>query len=282
MALIQVLVAVPREQAARYYTSLTASGQYELTLTSDSRDTLDLLEDRSRHFDAVVLDSRLADAGVLLSDVVYTLPRMIVVLIDESGDSPLRARLRPDRVSATPFVDDDLERRIARLLSDSQLETVPANTLLPVRQLARKLRTEDEPGDRFRVAVAACQDLGYPYTAFYRVEQQEPPLLSLAAQQGRGAFDGLTPQHAANGDVIAQVATTGESLILEPDTAQDYQPVAQGALGSVAMVAAGRVACFGVLVAGREAPGSISSENVAVLELVAAQLAAAIARELGA
>ena len=282
MALIQVLAAVPREQAARYYTSLSASGQYELTLTSDSRDTLGLLEDRGRHFDALVLDSCLTDADSLLEDILFNLPRLIVVLVDETGDSPLRHRLRLDRISASPFIDDDLERRIARLLSDSQLETMPANTMLPVRELARKLRTEDEPGDRFRVAVEACQGLGYPYTAFYRVEQQDPPLLKLAAQQGQRSFDALVPLHAESHHVIARVAMTGESLILERSNAEDYPPVAQGALGSVAMVAAGRAACFGVLVAGREDPDGINAQNVAVLELVAAQLAAAIARELGA
>ena len=282
MALIQVLAAVPREQAARYYTSLTASGQYALTLTSDSRDTLDLLEDRSRRFDALVLDSCLADADSLLEDVLFSLPRLIVVLVDETGDSPLRQRLRLDRVSTAPFMDDDLERRIARLLSDSQLETMPANTLLPVRELARKLRTEEKPGDRFRVAVEACQGLGYRYTAFYRVEQQDPPLLLLAAQQGESGFEALVPPRAENNHVIASVAATGDSLILDRSNARDYAPMAADVLGAVALVAAGRVACFGVLVAGREGIDSINAQNVAVLELVAAQLAAAIARELGA
>ena len=281
MALIQVLAAVPREQAARYYTSLSAGGQYALTLTSDSRDTLELLEDRGRHFDALVLDSGLAGAEALLEDVQFNLPRMIVVLVDETGSSPLRQRLRLDRISSAPFTDDDLERRIARLLSDSQLETMPANTMLPVRELARKLRAEEEPGDRFRVAVEACQSLGYPYTAFYRVEQQDPPVLELAAQQGESGFATLVPSHAEGDDVITRVAATGDSLILERSNAAGYPLLAQGALGSVAMVAAGRTACFGVLVAGRETPGAISAQNVAVLELVAAQLAAAIARELG-
>lgn len=282
MALIQVLAAIPREQAARYYTSLSASGQYELTLTSDSRDTLDLLEDRGRHFDALVLDSRLAEVDSLLDDVQFNLPRMIVVLVDETGDSPLRERLRPDHVSSAPFLDDDLERRIARLLSDSQLETMPANTMLPVRELARKLRTEEEPGDRFRVAVEACRGLGYHYTAFYRVEQQEPPLLELAAQQGADGFSDLVPASADGQSVIARVAMTGECLILASGHPEGYAPLAEGVLSSVAMVPAGRAACFGVLIAARTEPNAINTENLGVLELVAAQLAAAIARELGA
>jgi hypothetical protein len=281
VTLIQLLVAVPREQAARYYTGLGASGQYDLTMTSNSREALDLLEDRSRYFDALVVDSTLADAGVLLDELFYRNPRQMVVLVDETNESPLRSVIRPDRISDMPFADDDLERRIARLLSDSRLETVPANMVLPVRELARKLRSEDTPGDRYRVAVAACQGLGYSYTAFYSLERAEPALLRLAAQLGEGDMHLLVPLSAQAGEVIAQVAITGESVVLEADNAADYLPVAVGTLGSVAMVPAGRTACFGVLVAGREAPGAINAQNVAVLELVGAQLAAAIAREMG-
>lgn len=281
MALIQLLVAVPREQAARYYTGLGASGQYALTMTSNSREALDLLEDRSRHFDALVLESTLAEAGGLLDELAYRHPRQMVVLVDESNQSPLQAQVRPDRICTTPFADDDLERRIVRLLSDSRLETVPANTLLPVRELARKLRTEDAPGDRYRVAVDACQSLGYSYTAFYSLERAEPVLLRLAAQLGEGDMHLLVPLSAQAGEVIAQVAVTGESVVLDSANAADYLPVAVGTLGSAAMVPAGRANCFGVLVAGREAPDSINTQNVTVLELVAAQLAAAIAREMG-
>lgn len=278
MTSIQLLAAVPRAIASLYYGALT---QYDLTLLSDSRDALEALEDRSRHFDALVLDANLPDADTLLADIQYNWPRMMVILVDESGVSALRNQVAADRISTTPFVDEDLDRRILRLLSDSQLETMPANTMLPVRKLARMLRAEEAPGERFQIAVEACQTLGYRYTAFYRVDQQEPMVLKLAAQQGEDMIRLLVPLSASNNDLIAEVARSGQSRIVTASDAADYLPVAVGDLGSAALVPAGRAVCFGVLVAGREAAGSIGEQNVTVLELVAAQLAAALTRELG-
>lgn len=281
MPAIPLLASVPRAWFPVYEATLTASGQYTVTLLSDGREALAALNDRSSHYDAVIIDSRLPDAGELLDEIADAHPRMIVVWVDESVNPPLRAKVHADHICTSPFEGDELEQRITRLLADRQLETIHANTALPVRELARLLRADDQPGDRFQIAVEACRTLGYDYAAFYRVDQQEPIVLKLAAQCGLEDMHLLVPLSASGSDLIAQVASNGESRILTHDTAADYLPVSVGELGSAALVAAGRAVCFGVLVAGKIGDDGITTQNLTVLELVGAQLGAAISRELG-
>ena len=77
------------------------------------------------------------------------------------------------------------------------------------------------------------------------------------------------------------VAQNGQSRIAGPNDDLTHPLVKRGRLGAVACVpvhSSGNR--YGVLVACREIPDSITQENVLMLELVSAQLGAAVAQEI--
>jgi GAF domain-containing protein len=127
-------------------------------------------------------------------------------------------------------------------------------------------------------------DLGYYYVAFYRLEAIEPLALTLRAQEGPASIKAAAPRRADAGDLVTWVAQNGQSRIagLTDDPSQpSLALIRRGLLGAAAcvpVVFSGNR--YGVLVACREQAGSITQENVLMLELVSAQLAAAISKEI--
>ena len=75
------------------------------------------------------------------------------------------------------------------------------------------------------------------------------------------------------------VARNGQSRIVGPDDEPNYSLIKRGRLGAGICIPVGGADVFGVLLACREEPGTISQENALLLELIGAQLAAALARE---
>jgi len=167
------------------------------------------------------------------------------------------------------------------LMSDRQLETLRADSLPAVRQFAKELRKASGELGKQQAAVGACKDLGYEYVAFYRLEAGETPKLTLKAQDGPAPIQAVVPKVAAPDDLMTWVVQNGQSRIAAPPDSPNHPLVAKGRLGAVACVPVtfGNNK-YGVLVACRDQPGSISQENVLMLELVAAQLAAAISKEI--
>jgi GAF domain-containing protein len=276
---VDVLVAVRREQASRYYKSLSANKDFRIQLVSDTGDAFNVLGDREQHIDVLVLDNGIGQAYDLISELRQTYPRLFIVLVDEEADFGMPGMA--DEISVEPFTNDDLARRISRLMSDRQLETLRADSLPAVRQFAKELRKATGELGKFQTAVAACKDLGYSYVAFYRLEAADPLKVTLRAQDGSTPIQAVAPKQATADDLMAWVALNGQSRIAGPNDKPNHPLVARGRLGAVACVPvtfSGNH--YGVLVACRDQLGSITQENVLMLELIAAQLASVVSKEI--
>lgn len=279
MTNVDVLVAVRREHASRYYKNLSAYRDFKVQMVSDTRDALDTLADRDKHVDVLVLDNGLGYIYEFITELRHSYPRLFIVLVDEDADFGMPGQA--DEISTEPFNNNDLIRRITRLMSDRQLETLRADSLPAVRQFAKELRKASGELGKQQAAVGACKDLGYEYVAFYRLEAGETPKLTLKAQDGPAPIQAVVPKVAAPDDLMTWVVQNGQSRIAAPPDSPNHPLVAKGRLGAVSCVPVtfGNNK-YGVLVACRDQPGSISQENVLMMELVAAQLAAAISKEI--
>lgn len=279
MAMIDVLVAVLREDASRYHQGLGANKEFHLQIVSDKRDALAILEDREKHVDVIVLDNRMGGVHDLVAEVRHSYPRLFIILIDEEADFAMPGQA--DEISTAPFENDDLVKRITRLMSDRQLETLRADSMPAVRDFAKRLRKATGEFGKQQAAVAACMDMDYQYVAFYRLQNQTPVQLTLRAQEGPNAIQSVAPKQASENDLMGWVAQNGQSRIAGPNDDPTHPLVKRGRLGAVACVPVNTSGNrYGVLVACREVPDSITQENVLMLELVSAQLGAAVAQEM--
>jgi DNA-binding response OmpR family regulator len=279
MSGIDVLVAVLREDASRYYKSLSANKDFRLQIVSDQRDALDILDNKDDHVDVVVLDNRLGGIFDFVSELRHSYPRLFIVLVDEEADFATPGQA--DEISTDPFENDDLIKRITRLMSDRQLETLRADSMPAVRDFAKRLRKATGESGKQQAAVSACMDMDYQYVAFYYLEGESPLRLTLRAQEGPSAIQSVAPKQAGDDDLIGWVAQTGQSRIAGPTDDLTHPLVQRGRMGAVACMpvhASGHR--YGVLVACREIPDSITQDNVLMLELVSAQLGAAVAQEI--
>jgi hypothetical protein len=279
MSNVDVLVAVRRENASRYYKNLSAYKDFRVQMVSDTGDAFNVLADRDQHIDVLVLDNGLGLIYEFIQELRHSFPRLFIVLVDEDADFGMPGQA--DEISTEPFDNNDLIKRITRLMSDRQLETLRADSLPAVRQFAKELRKASGEFGKQQTAVAACKDLGYDYVAFYRLENLNPPNVTLKAHDGPAPILAVAPKAASADDLITWVAQNGQSRIAGPQDTPNYPLVAKGRLGAVACVpvifSGNR---YGVLVACREIPNSISQENVLMLELITSQLAAAISKEI--
>ncbi|MEO8611223.1 MAG: GAF domain-containing protein [Chloroflexota bacterium] len=279
MSNVDVLVAVQRENASRYYKNLSAYKDFRVQMVSDTGDAFNILADRDQHIDVLVLDNGLGYIYEFIQDLRHSYPRLFIVLVDEEADFGMPGQA--DEISTEPFENNDLIKRIARLMSDRQLETLRADSLPAVRSFAKELRKASGEMGKQQAAVAACKDLGYDYVAFYRLENTNPPTVTLKAQDGPAPIQAVAPKAAAPDDLLMWVAQNGQSRITGPQDSPNYPLVAKGRLGAavcVPVIFGGNR--YGVLIACREMPNSITQENVLMLELVTAQLAAAISKEI--
>lgn len=282
MSVIDVLVAVRREDASRYYKNMAAYPELRVQIVSSTADAVAVLADQNKHVDILVIDNQLGGVFGFINELRLTYPRLLIVLVDEAADFALPGEA--DDISTDPFTNDDILRRITRLMSDRKLETLRADNLPAVREFAKHLRRATGESGKQEAAVTACMDLGYQYVAFYRLENTDPTRLTLRAQRGPAALQAAAPRQAAPDDLITWVAQNGQSRITSP-TDESNQPTLNlirdgkvGAAACVPVVFSGNR--YGVLLACRDQAASITQENVLMLELVSAQLAAAISKEI--
>ncbi len=278
MSNIDVLVTVQREDASRYYKNLSAYSDFNIQLVSDTRDALDTLADRDQHIDVLVLDNNLEHAFELITELRHTYPRLFIVLVDEDADFGMPGQA--DEISTEPFENNDLIRRITRLMSDRQLETLRADSLPAVRQFAKELRKAAGEMGKQQATVEACKNLGFDYVAFYRQQPSEDAAITLRAQDGSPTIQAIAPKVAAPDDLMTWVNPDRTEPHSGPQGTPNHPLVVKGRLGAVAcipVVFSGNH--YGVLVACREEPASITQENVLMLELITAQLGAAISKE---
>lgn len=274
MAGIDVLIVVRREHAPRYFQNLSTFKEFRVRLVTDPGEARAIVMDR--HVDVVVLDNSLDSAYDLIQHFRKAMPSLLIVTVDEEADFAIPGFA--DDVSTKPFVEDDLSRRIIRLMSDRRLETVRADSMPPVREVAKKLRRATGEIGKLDTAVTACRELGYDYAAVYRVESIDPLRVILRAQEGLKAFQPAAPKEAGMQDIIGTVAHTGQSRTAAQTDTINHPFVKRGKLGAAACVPIGATNRYGVLFAARESPNSISQQDVMMLELLGAQLAAVMAK----
>ncbi len=279
MASIDVLIVVRREDATRYYKNLSGQKDFRLQIVSDKNDAFNVLADHDQHTDVLVIDNQVGEVFDFVAELRHSYPRLLIILVDEEADFGLPGQA--DEISTDPFANDDLVRRITRLMSDRQLETLRADSLPAVRDFAKRLRKASGEYGKQQAAVAACMEMDYQYVAFYRLESLDPLRVSLKAQEGPGSLQAAAPKQATEDDLMAWVAKNGQSRIAGADDKPSHPFVQRKRLNAVACVpVVFSGSRYGVLVACREQPDSITQENVLMLELVSAQLAAAVSKEV--
>jgi hypothetical protein len=268
MAHADILVTVRSKNAARYQQHLAAYPELRIRIARSLDQALDVLADRSHPVDLLVLDNSMSGVFELVADLRQTYPRLMIVLVDEDADFAMPGQA--DDISTDPFSDGDLARRISRLIADRHLETLRADSMSPLRDFAKKLRKAVGEREKLDAAISACRDLGCEYVAIYRLGSLEPLELTLQAQAG------APPLKATSNGIVAWVAKTGQSRIA---TAPPNGMAPSGNLSAVACTSIGMTDRYGVLVVCRTAPHTITPQQLPMLEMLSAQLAAALAKE---
>ncbi len=277
MAFTEILLAVRREQGNRFLSNLSPYSDLRLTLATSVGEARERLGSGDTSTDLLVLDNRLDGAFDVINELRRSYPRLLIVLIDEDADFALPGQA--DDISTDPFTNHDLVTRINRLMSDRHLETLRADVMPPVRDIVKKLRKAVGEAGKQQAAVSVCRDLGYDYVAFYRLDSVEPLSLTLTAQDGVLSLLGEAPASADENDLIGCVAHTGQSRITAPDEQPPYALVQETQYRAAACTAVGITSRYGVIVACRLDSLSITHQDVAMLELVSAQLAAVLSQE---
>jgi hypothetical protein len=280
MAIINVLVAVRREQSSRYYKGLSPYKDLRLNLVSAIEDVNEALQNRDKPTDVLVIDNALGNVYDLIADVRQMNERLIIILVDEEADFAMPGQA--DEISTQPFENNELARKVMRLMSDRRTETLRADSLPSVRSFAKQLLSAPGEGGKIQATVETCKAMNYDYVGYYKIEQTTPALvLTLKAQEGPNAIKAVAPKQAAPTDIMTAVVSAGGKSSLAGVTDTPTHPlVAKGRLGAVAcipVIFGGKR--YGALVACRERPNSIESNELLMLELIASQLGAAIAKE---
>lgn len=279
MTYIHALIAIQQQDAERYRTHFESKAEdFTVRLVHSADATRDALADRSAPpLDVLILDNGLDRAFDFITVLRQTYPRLIIVLVDEEADFATPGQA--DDISTEPFISDDLVRRIKRLMSDRQMETLRADAMPPVREFARLLRKSTGELGKQQAAITACRGMGFDYVAFYSVITLDPLVIEVTAEDGPPAILDIAPRRAIAADIVGWVAQTGHSRTAGPSDDPTHPLVKRGRLGAVTCVAVGRTSRYGVLAGLRDQPGSITQHQVMMMELISAQLAAVLARD---
>ncbi len=277
---VDVLVAVRSEQTARYRENLAKHTNLNVQVVDTTKETLSILANKDNHVDVLVIDNAISDLVYeLVVHVRQKYPRLLIVLVDEEADFGLPGQA--DEMSTDPFNNDDLARRIERMIADRRMETLRSDSLPAVRSINRTMKDAVGAIGKQEAAVKSVHEMGYDYVAYYQIEAEEPLDLYLRAQSGPNTIMSIAPKRAGVDDLMGWVAQNGQSRIAAPEDTPNHPLVARGRLGAVSCVPVGFAGKqYGVIAACRDIPGSITQENILMLELVAAQLASALMKEL--
>lgn len=276
---VDIVIMTDPGSAGRYFKSLNQHDGFNIQVTHDLGDTRLVLDNRDQRVDVLVVDNRLDAAPDTVSRLRQSYPRLIIILVDEDADFGMPGQA--DEFLTDPLNNDALARLIRRMMADRQTETLRSDSMPAVRHFAKALR--DSPGllGKFYTTVEMCKDLGYDYVAYYHQVEAEPLRLELKAQEGPKVITSIVPQDAQADDLMVWVMQNGKSRIAGPEETPNHPLVARGRLGIVACAPVTfNAMTYGVLVACNDRPGSITQENVLMLELIGAQLAAAISKEM--
>lgn len=274
---IHVLAAVRLASIARFRENLAQDPKLKVAMVTSPENARASLADTTKPTDVFVVDNGLGDMFELIKDVRQTYPRLLILLVDEDADFGMPGRA--DDVSTQPFKDNELIRKIKRLAEERRLETLRADALPPVRNFAKALRKATKGLGKQQAAVTAIKDLGYDHVAFYALVQGDQPSLSLGAQMGPNPVMSAMPNKTEVTGLLGWVIQNGQSKVVGPGETPNHFLVEKGRFGAAVCAPVGTTMRFGAIVAFREQPDSIRQENVVMLELVSAQLAASLAKD---
>jgi hypothetical protein len=272
---ITLLVAARTESAQRYETSLALSRLFELKIVTTLNEVSAQLKQAVP--DALAIDNGLEGTFEFIQQARLHYPRLLIVLVDEDADFALPGQA--DDVSIDPFTNDDLVRRIKRLMADRQMDTLRADSMPPIREFSKRLRKATGEIGKGHAAVSACRELGYDYVALYRLDSLEPLKVTLRAQDGAQNIHAVAPKQGSDDDLIGWVARAGQSRIASKQDTQTHPLIRKGRFAIGAGIPVGVANRYGVLIVCKEQPNSITQQHVLMLELLCTQLAALIARE---
>ncbi|GAB4332960.1 MAG: hypothetical protein Kow00117_17130 [Phototrophicales bacterium] len=275
---IDVLVAVRREHAKRFHENLAKYKNFNTQIVTDKEAASEIIADRTRHVDVFVIDNNLDGVYQYVRSLRQTYPRLLIVLVDEEADFGMPGMA--DEMTTEPFKNDDLMKRIERMMSDRQMETLRSDSLPAVRSINRHMKKAIGALGKQEAAVQSCLEMGFDYVAYYHTESRDPIKLELRAQAGPKVIQSIAPKNSDDNDLMGWVAQNGQSRLAGPEDTPNHPLVARGRLGAVACVPVKfSDKHFGVICACNDRPGSISQENIMMLELVATQLATALIKE---
>jgi DNA-binding response OmpR family regulator len=274
---IHVLTAVRLEAIARYRENLSTEAQFHVEMVPSVEKLEERLANNALRTDVLVLDEQLTDSFELIKKIRQSNPQLLIIKVDEEADFGMPGRA--DEVSTRPFENNELIKIIKRLFEDRRLETLRADSLPSVRTFAKTLLKSRGPA-KTQAAVNAIKELGYDYVAFYTVTPTEPPTLTQAGQAGAADVLKIAPSKLDyETSIVGRVAATGESRLVGKEDNPNHPFISKGRFGAGVTVAVGTTLRFGVVFASREKAGSITPEDILMLELVCAQLASALARD---
>src|ERR1700694_415486 len=240
--MIYVLAAVRLPSVARYREALTKDTKLKPTVVTSEQSARDYLADSEKRTDVFVVDNGLGNVYELIKELRQTYPRLWIVMVDEKATLGMPGRA--DEVSTDPFKDDELVKKIKRLVQERQLETLHADALPPVRTFARSLRKTGKGLSKQQAAVDAVKELGYDYVSFYTLAPTDPPSLSLAAQSGANAIQSMVPMRTDYSGLLGWVVQNGQSRIVGPGDEPNHILIEKGKFSAAVCVPVGTTLRF--------------------------------------
>jgi hypothetical protein len=278
LSTIDVLVTVRPDAVKRFEEGLAKDSQLHLTMLSSVEAATQHLNENGHDTHVLVIDNALGGVFDLIKDLRQKYPTLLIIMVDEDADFGMPGRA--DDVTTEPFSNDDLLKKIKRASEERRLETLRADALPPVKNFAKALRKATKGVGKQQAAVSAVKELGYDYVAFFTVSPTEPPSLSMGAQVGPQAITALMPPRSDYNNVLGWVAQNGKTKIVVKGDQPSHFLIEKSKFGEAVCVPVGSSLRFGVMFACREQSGSIKQDSVVMVELICAQLASSLAKDL--
>jgi hypothetical protein len=275
---ISVLAAVRSDAVTRFQDGLKVEPHLRPTVVNSLESATQFLNDHDDDTDVFVVDSSLGDVFGLIKEVRQQYPALLIILVDEESDFAMPGRA--DDVTTEPFKEGDLVRKIKRVAEERRLATLPAGALPEVRNFAKALRKATKTPAKQQAAIAAIKDLGFDYVAYFTINPTDPVTLSLGSQMGAPNITSLMPPRADHTSVLGWVAQNGKARIIAAGDQPGHFLLDKGKFGAAVCSPVGSTMRLGVMFACRQEPASIKQDSALMVELICAQLAAALAKDM--
>lgn len=275
MSTTQVLLVLNPALHERSQAALSSLEGWQLTFLHTLDDASARLTEPTAP-DMLVIDKSIDGAYDWLSALRVRMPRLLMMLIDEGADFAMPGAA--DDVTTAPFENDDLARRIQRLIGDRKMETLRADAMPPVRDLGQRMRKAGSESGIVQAAIGVVADLGYSDAAVFKLDESRGNALVLVTHQGAADVRAALPSPVPAGHVLARSAQSGQLELLTAQKHESFGLVERGRLHAAAIIPVGLARRYGVLLAARDDAGDIPARDVLMLELIAAQLGSYLAR----